>query len=29
MRFWNNEVRSNLEGVMTLLAEALPAEEWP
>ena len=29
MRFWNNEVRSNLEGVMTLLAEALPVEEWP
>jgi very-short-patch-repair endonuclease len=29
MRFWNNEVGSNLEGVMTLLAEALPVEEWP
>lgn len=29
MRFWNNEVRSNLEGVMTLLAGALRAEEWP
>jgi very-short-patch-repair endonuclease len=29
MRFWNNEVRSNLEGVMSLLAEALPVDEWP
>ena len=29
MRFWNNEVRSNLEGVLTLLAEALRVEEWP
>jgi very-short-patch-repair endonuclease len=29
MRFWNNEVLSNLEGVMTLLAEALRVEEWP
>ena len=29
MRFWNNEVRSNLEGVMILLAEALRVEEWP
>jgi very-short-patch-repair endonuclease len=28
MRFWNNEVRSNLEGVMTLLAAALRVEEW-
>jgi very-short-patch-repair endonuclease len=29
MRFWNNEVLSNLEGVMTLLAEALAAEKTP
>jgi hypothetical protein len=29
MRFWNNEVRSNLEGVMTLLSGALRVEEWP
>jgi very-short-patch-repair endonuclease len=29
MRFWNSEVRSNLEGVMTLLSEALRVEEWP
>jgi very-short-patch-repair endonuclease len=28
MRFWNNEVLSNLEGVMTLLAEALHVKEW-
>jgi hypothetical protein len=28
MRFWNNEVRPNLEGVMTLLAGALRVEEW-
>ncbi len=27
MRFWNNEVLSNIEGVMTLLAEALHAEQ--
>jgi very-short-patch-repair endonuclease len=29
MRFWNNEVLSNLEGVMTALAEALAAEKAP
>jgi very-short-patch-repair endonuclease len=29
MRFWNNEVLSNLEGVMTVLAEALAAEKAP
>lgn len=28
MRFWNNEVFLNLEGVMTLLAEALYVKEW-
>jgi very-short-patch-repair endonuclease len=27
MRFWNNEVLANLEGVMTSLAEALQAEQ--
>ena len=26
MRFWNNEVLSNLEGVMTVLAHALEVE---
>ena len=26
LRFWNNEVLSNLEGVMTVLAEALGVE---
>jgi very-short-patch-repair endonuclease len=26
LRFWNNEVLSNLEGVMTLLAQALKVE---
>jgi very-short-patch-repair endonuclease len=29
LRFWNNEVLSNLEGVMTVLADALKVEEWP
>jgi very-short-patch-repair endonuclease len=29
MRFWNSEVRSNLEGAMTLRSEALRVEEWP
>jgi very-short-patch-repair endonuclease len=28
MRFWNNEVLSNLEGVMTLLAGALKVRDW-
>ena len=28
MRFWNNEVLSNLEGVMTVLAGALGIKEW-
>ena len=28
LRFWNNEVLSNLEGVMTLLAETLKVEQW-
>ncbi len=28
MRFWNNEVLSNLEGVMTVLAGALRVKEW-
>jgi very-short-patch-repair endonuclease len=28
MRFWNNEVRSNLEGVMAVLAGALRVKEW-
>jgi very-short-patch-repair endonuclease len=28
MRFWNNEVLSNLEGVVTLVAEALHVKEW-
>jgi very-short-patch-repair endonuclease len=27
LRFWNNDVLSNLEGVLTLLAEALQAEQ--
>jgi very-short-patch-repair endonuclease len=27
LRFWNNDVLSNLEGVMTVLAEALDAEQ--
>jgi very-short-patch-repair endonuclease len=27
LRFWNNEVLSNLEGVMTVLADALTAEQ--
>ncbi len=27
LRFWNNEVLSNLEGVVTVLAEALTAEQ--
>jgi len=27
-RFWNNEVLSNLEGVMTVLAGALRVKEW-
>jgi very-short-patch-repair endonuclease len=27
-RFWNNEVLSNLEGVMTMLAGALRVKEW-
>jgi very-short-patch-repair endonuclease len=29
MRFWNNDVLSNLEGVLTMLAEALQAEQIP
>jgi very-short-patch-repair endonuclease len=29
MRFWNNEVLSNFEGVMTLIAEALRVEQRP
>jgi very-short-patch-repair endonuclease len=29
LRFWNNEVLSNLEGVMTLLGETLDVKEWP
>ena len=28
MRFWNNEVLSNLEGVMTRLAETLQVRDW-
>jgi very-short-patch-repair endonuclease len=29
LRFWNNEVLKNLEGVMTVLAETLGVKEWP
>jgi very-short-patch-repair endonuclease len=29
LRFWNNEVLKNLEGVMTVLAEALGVKDWP
>ena len=29
LRFWNNEVLSNLEGVMTVLAQALDVRDWP
>jgi very-short-patch-repair endonuclease len=29
LRFWNNEVLTNLEGVLTVLAEALAAERTP
>jgi very-short-patch-repair endonuclease len=29
LRFWNNDVRSNLEGVLTILAEALQGEQRP
>jgi very-short-patch-repair endonuclease len=28
LRFWNNEVLKNLEGVMTVLAEALGVKDW-
>ncbi|HWX82044.1 MAG TPA: endonuclease domain-containing protein [Xanthobacteraceae bacterium] len=28
LRFWNNEVLKNLEGVMTVLAETLGVKEW-
>jgi very-short-patch-repair endonuclease len=28
LRFWNNEVLMNLEGVMTVVAEALNIKEW-
>jgi very-short-patch-repair endonuclease len=29
LRFWNNEVLKNLDGVMTLLADTLGLKEWP
>jgi very-short-patch-repair endonuclease len=29
LRFWNNEVLKNLDGVMTLLADTLGVKEWP
>jgi very-short-patch-repair endonuclease len=29
LRFWNNEVLKNFEGVMTVLAETLGVKEWP
>jgi very-short-patch-repair endonuclease len=29
LRFWNNEVLKNLEGVRTVLAETLGVKEWP
>jgi very-short-patch-repair endonuclease len=29
LRFWNNEVMRNLDGVATLLAETLDVKDWP
>ena len=29
LRFWNNEVLKNLDGVMTLLADILGVKDWP
>ena len=29
LRFWNNEVLKNLDGVTTLLADTLGVKEWP
>jgi very-short-patch-repair endonuclease len=29
LRFWNNEVMRNLDGVATLLAETLDLKDWP
>ena len=29
LRFWNNEVMRNLDGVATLLAETLDIKDWP
>jgi very-short-patch-repair endonuclease len=29
LRFWNNEVMRNIEGVATLLAETLDVKDWP
>jgi very-short-patch-repair endonuclease len=29
LRFWNNEVMRNIDGVATLLAETLDVKDWP
>ena len=29
LRFWNDEVLKNLDGVMTLLADTLGVKDWP
>ena len=29
LRFWNNEVLKNLDGVTTLLADTLGVKDWP